>query len=821
MHSRLSLLLFIMLFPLLCHAQRADTVKSQLDDTTMLGEIIISAKTAVKVKGDTISYTVDSFYKNSLSTAEDVLKRLPGVEVSKEGKITIQGKEVSKIFINGKEYMAEDLRTITQNLPAEVLEKIQVADWYDEETRFSGIKKNSEQKSINLQFKKKYQHGVYGRLAGGYGTKDRYQAGAFGNYMGSDLRATVISNINNTGIGDATNDAGSDVSRSANIPGVLTKKQANLNISYDGIKNLKLNGLYEISGTNTELNQSLFRTTYLPGDTELLRTQSTAQVNNTQQHRFNLRSEYKISDMLNMTTTINGNYRVTDINNTSDDMTAYNTVDNVSFQRHLRSNSTMSSPSIRLTNMLQKRFKKPGRTISLNINANYATDSKDGNDRSDNRYFMPPSFAENNFVSEESRNNFDTRVNIQYTEPLSDKSSLSANYSNLYTFGENDRQVYREIAGDFVRDTNQTRLYENTNIENPFGLTYQYNTEVFTGGAGIDVQVYDRTSRTVNQTNTTVNQAGINYFPNLFSRYKLSKSANLNANYSGSIISPTLSQLQPIPDYTDSLSIYVGNPSLKPEVSNNITLSYNSFDTKKQRTFWMNVRANWVNSKITKKVDINASRRISTYVNVDGAYNFSGSLNYSWSLVEKKIKASLGLGGGTIRNITVTNGRFLPVENYNFQPSARLTFNSIDWYEGDISYNYRYSTVNSATPAGSTVLQSHTLATDGTFFVPWGFKLGYYINYAYNEGLAANFDKDFMLVNLRLDKTFDKPKGLSVRLQAFDIFNNYPNVQRVVVDNYFEDKSFNRIGSYLMVSVIYKFSYFPAIGGDSEVVPAD
>src|SRR5690606_24825621 len=99
--------------------------------------------------------------------------------------------------------------------------------------------------------------------------------------------------------------------------------------------------------------------------------------------------------------------------------------------------------------------------------------------------------------------------------------------------------------------------------------------------------------------------------------------------------------------------------------------------------------------------------------------------------------------------------------------------------------------------------QTHTFSTDGTFFLPFDLKLGYFINYVYNLGLAENFDKDFMLVNLRLDKTFNKPKGLSVRLQAFDIFNNYPNVQRVVVDNYFEDKSFNRIGSYFMLSVIY------------------
>lgn len=813
MPAKLLLLLLLFLLPVLSFAQGTDTIRSKLNDTTVLGEIIISAKTAVRVKGDTVSYTVDSFYKNSLSTAEDVLKRLPGVEVSRDGKITIQGKDVTKIFINGKEYMADDMRTITQNLPAEVLEKIQVADWYDEETRFSGIKKNSDQKSINLQFKKQYEHGMYGRVAGGYGSKDRYQAGLFGSYMSDNLRSTLISNFNNTGVGDATNDAGSDVSRSSSIPGVLTKRQANLNLSYDGVKNLKLNGVYEITSSATQLNQSLFRTTYLPGDTELLRNQATLQENSNVQHRFNLRSDYKASEMLNITTSLNLGYRTVDITNTSNDATAYNSRDNISFQRQLQSNNQTHSPSLRFTNMVQKRFRKKGRTLALNINAGYTADNKDGSDESANTYFMPASFVRTDFISEESRNNFDSRINLRYTEPLSEKSSLSATYTNQYSFGDNDRNVYRDVSGVLVQDSAQTRFYENKNIENPFGITYQYNTESFTGGVGVDVQPYDRMSRTVNQTDASVNQKGVNYFPNLFSRYKLSKSANVNMNYSGSIISPTLNQLQPIPDYTDSLSIYIGNPDLRPEVSNNITLSYNFFNATKQRNFWLNLRGNWVNQKIVKKVDINASRRVSTYVNVDGVYNLNLSLNYSWPLLEKKIKASLSGAGGTVRNVTVTNGQVLPVENYNFQPSARLVFNSIDWYEGDIGYNYRYNTVSSAT-AGSTVLQTHTVSTDGTFFLPFDLKLGYYINYVYNLGLAENFDKDFMLVNLRLDKTFTKPKGLSVRLQAFDIFNNYPNVQRVVADNYFEDKSFNRIGSYLMLSVIYKFSHFPTTGGE-------
>jgi hypothetical protein len=124
--------------------------------------------------------------------------------------------------------------------------------------------------------------------------------------------------------------------------------------------------------------------------------------------------------------------------------------------------------------------------------------------------------------------------------------------------------------------------------------------------------------------------------------------------------------------------------------------------------------------------------------------------------------------------------------------------------------------VSSAAAVNNNTLQAHSLSTDGTFFIPWNFKLGYRLDYTANIGLASNFDNNFLLANLRLDKSFKKVKGLTFRLQAFDIFNNYPNVQRSVSDNYFEDKSFNRIGSYLMVSLIYRFSYFPATGNTEE-----
>lgn len=796
-------------------AQQADSARSVLKDTTVLDEIIISAKTKIKINGDTVSYTVDSFYKDPMATTEDVLKRLPGVEVSRDGKISIEGKDVTKIFVNGKEYQAEDLRTITQNLPAEVLEKIQVADWYDEETQFSGIRKGSDQKSINLQFKKQYSSGVYGRAATGYGSKNRYQEGLFGSYMGTDLRLTTIGNMNNTGIADATNDAGADNARSGSIPGVQTKRQANLNFSYDGFKKLKLSGLYEISSQKTALEQSLLRSTYLPGDSLLLRRQVSAQTNKNLQHRLNLRSQYQISKMLSMTTSVNAGVRQGKNTNKADDITYYNEPVNPDFQRTSETDNNTSTPSVHFTNMLQKRFDKKGRSLALNIQANYTGGDNSTTTENLNQYYSPPVISTNNFETGEQKTALDTRVNIKYTEPLTEKSSVSFDYSNLYTTSNNDKQVWNEDSNMRVYDTVQSRQYENRNIENPFGLLYQYNTTKVTAGGGIDIKPYNRESQTVNQDNTSISQQGVNYFPSLFARYALSAKANLNINYGGSIIAPGINQLQPVPDYTDSLNIFIGNPNLHPELNNNMNLSYRYFNTGKQNVFWATLRGNWTNNKIVNKVDINASRRITIPVNTDGAYTIGGQLSYTHPLMAKKIKLTVSLNSNLARNVSFTNGVLQRVLNSSYQPSLKLVFSSIEWYEGDLNYSYRYNNVSSQV-AGQTagLLQSHTLSANGTFFLPRDFKLGYVLNYMVNNGLAAAYNKDFLLMHLRIDKTFKKAKGLSMRLQAFDIFNNYPNVQRTVGDNYYEDRSYNRIGNYMMVSFIYRFSWFPASAVD-------
>lgn len=781
-----------------------------------MGEVIISAKTAVRVHGDTTSYRVDSFITDPLANTEDVLKRLPGVEVSRDGKVTIQGKEVNKLFINGKEYFADNLRNVLQNLPAEILEKIQVADYRDEDANFTGQKDNTTEKVINLQFKKKYNGGIYGRAGAGYGTKDRYQGGLFANYMnGGAIHITAMGQANNTGMANIGDDDGNAGNTAWTSPGVRTEQGGNINFSYDDDDKFRINGTYSFANNNNYLERSTFRTTYLPGDSILLQLQDNTQTSKSRQHSLSLRSRYKISKLTTWRSSIRVRSGQQNSVNRGDDITYVDEqADALDFERLSETTRDRTRNTLGFNNTLMQKFNKEGRRLLVRININYSGSNTDGNVSNLNTYYNPPNSNQILNLTDERNNNYTANAALYYTEPINENNSIIAKYGYRHQFSDNDRDVSVENNGIYIEDTTQSRGYENTNINHTIGLTYQYSNEQLRAGAGFDAEPYVRKSLPTSGAAAFVEQRGANYFPKLFARYMFSKSSNISMSYNGSISPPTLEQLQPIPDYTDSLNIFIGNPSLTPELNNNVSLRFSTHKIKTGRNAWVSLGGGWVNNKIINNTELTGSRRTTTPVNANGNYRLNSAASLTEPFIKKVLKGTFSLRAYMTNNVTIVNGVERQVANYTLSPSFRLTCYTDKWYEGSLNYSYRWNKVDGTTQnneqnqQADNVLQAHDVTHDGTFILPKGFRLSYYLSYMVNKGLAQSFQQEFFLANLMLNKTFDKPKGLSIRVHAFDIFNNYPTVQRSITDNYFEDTEVNRIGSYFMFSLIYKFTSF-------------
>lgn len=418
------------IYPLFLLCAFVGIAKAQTENNAItLNEFTFVLKRPIIFSGDTINYTVDSFSSNRSATIEDILKRLPGIDVDANGKISMQGKAITKLFLNGKEYSASNLQVLSQNIPANVIDIIQVTDWYDENEKISGMKKGTEEKMLNLKFKDKYAKGLIDKFSVGFGNVQRYQVNNFINWMNGNSRITSIVDMNNTGRPNGLN---GNALKNRSVPGLSKNKDLNINFSFEKNKKLKLSGTYEFEQKDNQTRRSLFRTTYLPGDSILLKNQYSEITSLTNHNRLNLRQTYKANNRTTFITELKVSCEETESSENASDTTAI-TESIPSFSRTSTSKERFSSTSIKLFNIVQKRFKKEGRVMLINFQGILDKNDRADTTNFDNRYYLPHSTSFNSSDKQEAANNLNTQFGIQYTEPIFGNSLLSIKWNYLYS----------------------------------------------------------------------------------------------------------------------------------------------------------------------------------------------------------------------------------------------------------------------------------------------------------------------------------------------------------------------------------------------------
>ena len=779
---------------------------SKLNDTITIAEVTVSAKSAVSIKGDTVSYRIDSFNKDQLASTEDVLKKLPGIEIDEDGNILVNGKPVKYILINGKEFQVDDITTITQNLPANVIEKIQVADYHTEEEKFTGLKKTAEEKVVNLKLKKEYSSGVVGRISAGYGTKDRYQTGAFANYMAKNgSRTTLLGALSNTGVTRVSNT--DDKNQSWRSPGIREGRKGSINFTIGKNEKADISGTYSYSGGSSYLLQNKARTTYLQGDSLLQQDENSERNSSNDRHHLNIRSKVDFNEVTRLETKVQLSYNTGQNDNTTDDITYSMQEAGIDFRRTATNNNNTQNGRYLITNSLMRRLGKAGRTVIVSSNMNYTHSDNDGIRINNNVYTNP--YSENSITnkSDNKTGGFYSQLGIKYNEPITESLTLSLGYNNIYNKSNTNNQV-SVLNGDvYIADTNQTRTFDNTNVEHRAGIDIRHQVEKVTSGVGIDAVSYNRKNTDLINSSNTLTQKGVNYAPSGYVKYNLTKSKRVELTYYGNVQTPHFRQLQPIPDYTDSLNIFIGNPDLKPQVRNRIRLRYVSNNIRGS-SFWAGVYTTWEANKIINKTELTNSKRTTTPVNANGNYNVTGNFSITEPIVKNRLKISVSgyINGGN--RIVILNNVFSNLKTYSFNPRVRLTYTTEKSIEANLYCDYYWNEV-AAVSGGKNILRRYNISHEAYIKLPLDFRWSYNVQYTHNTGLDSDFDQSFLLFGSSIDKAFGKLKSLNLRLQIFDAFNNYPTVSRRVGDSYFEDISVNRLGRYMMFSVIYKFTSFP------------
>ena len=784
---------------------------------------IKGAVTPVTVKPDTIEYNAAAFKVRENAVVEDVLKKLPGVDVAKDGSIKAQGETVTRVRVDGKDFFGNDPLLATKNLPADMIDKIQVIDLLSDQAQFTGVDDGNREKIINITTKKDKKNGYFGNSNVGYGTDDNYDVNLNVNKFNKDQQMSVIGQFNNVnkqsfGAGGGAGNAGGGGGRfnagsSAPQQGITTTNAAGLNYADTYTNGTKITASYFFNKSSLFNDQnSLTQNILTNGST----TSSQDLTNTTDKtnHRFNFMIDTKIDS----NTTIRVQPNVTYTNNGLEQQASYvNTNVNSQTVGNQTYNSNSTSPTVNNNLLIRRKFLRRGRTLSLNVTTNL--NNSNGTILNDDEKTITIGGVAtpnpiNQTINQDSRS-FGNTSRLVYTEPISKTLNLELNYQNTYNFDNNDRLTYNFNPATMQYDIvvpKFTNTYENTTFTNAVGASLNKTEKKYNWNIGVGVQNTDRKNENVS-TGDVFNQHFYNFVPSAQLRYNFSRSKRLVIRYRGSTSQPSINQIQPIPDNTNTQTLPVGNPNLKPSFTNNLTVFYNNFDAAKFRSLF--VFANFSQTfnsfgndtrLITTGDPDNIGKLEVTPINVSGVYQ--GTVGSSLGLpiiTDNKLNLNIDLNGTYARGVNFNESVENVTNNASVTNKYRLV-TSMDKLDMTASIA---GSVNRATYSTQSNLNNtyYTLnpAISISYMFPGSIRLSTDVDYYQNTGRGPGFDNTYTLVNGYISKQFFKNRG-TFKVAVNDALNQNQGITRTTSNSTITDLRYNVLKRYYMFSFTYSLN---------------
>ena len=799
----------------------------------MLGEAtVVGVRTPVKVMQDTVEYNADAYRTQPNAVVEDLLKRLPGVEVDSEGKITANGKSVTKILIDGKEFFADDPTVASRNLPVEMVDKLQVVDRKSDLARITGVDDGEEETVINLTVKKGMNNGWFGNAEAGYGTDDRYKGNFIVNRFWNGNQLTLLGNFNNVNeLG--FNDGMSGRFRRFGGDNGITKSQAlglNFNIGKEEIFRVGGNLMY--SHTDRDTRTSSARTYIFPDSSSYYDTDKSAR-----DRGHNVRADFRVQWQPDSFNTFefrpNFSYSRNDSWSLSDALTRNGALAEVTRSRNEQS-SLGDNYEFRGQLIYNHKVRsKPGRSISFFANYSLSDTREKTDNYSWNKFFLlgdsidiMDQWSDNHTWS----NNISARVS--WTEPLGNVRNgnfLTVAYRFQYRWNNADKLTYDHpvlwpdgfageplIGEDLILNEDLTNRFRNDYMSQDIRAGFKHVSK--TGSIDVGLSLVPQSSKSiylysdgeVNHDKSIPVRNVLNVAPYLRYRYKMGKSRSLNVDYMGRSSQPTMAQLQPVADMSDPLRIVVGNPDLNPSFSHNVRLRFQDFNAEAQRSIMTMVDGQLVQNSIVSKTtyDDLTGGQTTTYENVGGVWNIRGMNMLSMPLRNRQFMFSNFLMANYATAVSFNNGERNRSGSLMLREQPGLSWRP-DNLELELRPFYSLQTVHYSLPttAGRTV-HSYGGNFRGTYNAPFGLSVGTDVEYSATSGYSQGFDSKQWMWNATLSYSFLRGRAMTVSLKAYDLLQQKSNVQRTVNANYSEDIRYNSLTRYFMVTVAYKFNTF-------------
>ena len=812
--------------------------------THLLKEFVLTDQyAAIKVKGDTIEYVADSFKVRDNATVESLLKKLPGIQVDKDGKIMAQGTEVQKLLVDGEEFFTDDPAVVSKSLGAKAVDKVQVFDKKSDEAEFTGIDDGERTKTINLQLKDNMKRGYFGKVKAGGGAGDLqnyFENQAMINAFKGKRKISafgIMANTGTIGLGWEDQDkfnANTGTTTIGDDGSMTTYYTSDDFESWDGQYNGRgfprawTGGLHYSNKWNEDKHHLAGNYRYAKQDIESIENtiterilQDSALYETRNSNSFKTGNRNKVNGLYELKVDSLSTIKVTAVVNRTENLRNSETNQNTKNAAgdEINSNNTKTRSESLATQInssisYRKKFKKDRRTITVSLSENYQ--ERTGNVRLNSLLTYTNLSALSDTFDQQKRNtdnNLTVTGYASYTEPLSKNLSLSLSYRLRVTNNRAERNTFNKTAP----------LSESYDVlDSTFSSNFVFNITSHTGGTFLRYNYKKKLNisagGSISRANflqdnlmlgTTRTYSFTNFFPSASIRYKIQKQTRVSLRYNGNTRQPSLEQIQPIQNNINPLNISIGNPALTQEFRHSINANFSDYKVLSGRHIWMNAGFSVMDNAITRSQTIDSlGRSTYQYVNIDGNYNGYGSISVGKSL--RKLNARVG-GRGSVnlsKSNNLINGQ-KNVSNYNrYSGNVYLQYESKDeTIEASIGAGPSFNDNSASISTQVTSFWSVNSNFSCSYEFPFKLRIGTDIDWSLREQTAV-FDRNnnVFLWNAFISQRFLKNDQLELRASVSDILNQNLGFNRNASNNFITEQNYNTIRRYGMLTLTWNFT---------------
>ena len=820
--------------------------------STLLDEVVVEAP-PIQVKKDTVEFNAGAFKTKPNSTAEDLLKKLPGVEIDKDGNVKAQGEDVPKIYVDGKEFFGNDPKMATKNITADMIASVQVFDDMSDQAKFSRIDDGSRTKAINIKLKKDKRKGYFGRAVAGVGTDGRYMGNVTANRFNDTRRISVVSGLNNLnrqsfGFNDiVTNMGGFNGGGGGRVQGAgqgstgngLTKT-GSIGVNYTdkiGTK-LDITASYFYSESDNRTSQVSARQTFFPNDSVTYLNENSISQNENQNHRVNLRLEYYIDSMNSIMYTPSLVLQNSSRNNnsTTSTRTTQPGIDYIAITGVNDNASQREGLSLNNNLLYRRKFRTRGRTLTLGWSNSINNSEGNGRTFSPLTFYKPDAsvdyIRDRNFTSIQETGSNNNVISASFTEPFGKNKILELNYAYTNNTSMSDREAsnYNPVTKEYDSiNLQQTNYFENDFLAHRLGLNFRVQNQKYGFQVGAAIQNSTLESESirgiyrVNGKDSSVmyKQNFTNFFPTANFNYIFNRHKNFRFNYRGRTNQPNVNQLQDVRDETNALRTVQGNPALRQEFSNNINASYNSFSPTTFKYLNVNLNYSQTSNRIVNSIDFDTSRgkgvQLIRPVNLNGSFNTASTITVGIPLRKNLKGSSINFSNSFNynRDVSLLYNQKITTNNFNIRQRVGLNFDIREKLNFEIRASVAYHNVlyRGNQDKGTSLRQNtdneyftQTYSTEFNYFLTKSLIVSTDFDYLVNTGRAEGFNQSVPLWNASVAHQLFKKKNGEVKLSVNDILNQNQSINRNIGDNYIEDTRTVVLQRYFMLGFTYNLN---------------